>query len=117
MEPEKIKSVMISEAPPENAKDYFYAKNKPFYLETTIQAFRDAGFKVSSMKDVIDQGVYITTAIKCSKTAYSILPETIQNCCLRILEKELALFPKSQNYLAYGKHSNKGDELHCEEKP
>ena len=102
IEPEKIRAVMISEAPPEDSKDYFYAGGKPFYMETTVQAFKDAGFKVASMKDVLEQGVYVTTAIKCAKTGYSILPETIDNCCLRVLEREIDLFPRIKTILLMG---------------
>ena len=102
VEPERIRAVMVSEAPPESASDYFYAQGNPFFLQTTVQAFNDAGFKVSSMKDVLDLGVYITTAIKCAKTAYSISPRIIENCCLRILEKELDLFPKTKSILLMG---------------
>jgi hypothetical protein len=102
IEPEKIKSIMISEAPPEDSRDYFYARSKPFYMETTIQAFKDAGFEVASMKDVLEQGIYITTAIKCAKTAYSILPETVESCCLRILGKEIDLFPGVKTILLMG---------------
>lgn len=93
---------MISEAPPQDASDYFYSRNNPFYLQTTVQAFNDAGFKVTSMKDILGFGVYITTAIKCAKTAYSIDPKTIENCSLRILEKEINLFPNSKALLLMG---------------
>lgn len=102
IEPEKIRTVMISEAPPQNAGDYFYAQNNPFYMQTTVQAFNDAGFNVSSMKDVLDLGVYITTAIKCAKTAYSISQQTVETCCHRILENEIELFPKIQTILLMG---------------
>jgi uracil-DNA glycosylase len=102
VEAEKIRTIMISEAPPENASDYFYSQGNPFYLQTTVQAFNDAGLKVSYIKDVLNLGVYITTAIKCAKTAYAISPETIENCCPRILEKELDLFPKTKNILLMG---------------
>jgi uracil-DNA glycosylase len=102
IEPEKIRTVMISESPPQDSRDYFYAEGNPFYMETTIQAFKDAGLTLSSMKDVLDEGVYITTAIKCTKTAYSILPATVENCCLRILEKEMDLFPKTESILLMG---------------
>jgi len=54
------------------------------------------------MKDVLDQGVYVTTAIKCAKTAYSIQPKTVENCCFRILEKEIALFPRIKAVLLMG---------------
>jgi len=102
IEPEKIKAIMISEAPPEDAGDYFYAKNSPFYTQTTVQAFNDAGVKVASMKDVLDRGVYVTTAIKCAKTAYSILPQSVENCGSRILEKEIDLFPRVKTILLMG---------------
>jgi len=93
---------MISEAPPGNLGDYFYAAKHPFYLETTVQAFNDAGFKVACMKDILNLGVYVTTAIKCGKTAYSIAPKTIDNCSIRILENEINLFPKIKTVLLMG---------------
>jgi len=102
IEAEKIKTIMISEAPPQDAGDYFYAQNNPFYMQTTAQAFNDAGFNVSSMEDVLNLGVYVTTAVKCAKTAYSVSPETIGNCCFRILEKEIDLFPKIKAVLLMG---------------
>jgi uracil-DNA glycosylase len=102
VEPEKTRVVMVSEAPPENSSDYFYAEGNPFYMQTTVQAFNDAGFNVTSMKDVVNLGVYVTTAIKCAKKAYAISPETVENCCSRILEKEIALFPKTKTILLMG---------------
>jgi len=102
IDPEKIRAIMISEAPPEDPRDYFYANNNPSYMETTVQAFKEAGVKVASMKEVLDEGVYVTTAIKCAKTAYAILPETIQNCCFRVLEKEIDLFPRIKTILLMG---------------
>ena len=102
IEPDKIKTLMISEAPPENPGDYFYAAKNPFYLQTTVQAFNDAGFKVASIEDILSLGVYITTAIKCGKTGYAISPKTIDNCSVRILEKEINLFPKAKSILLMG---------------
>lgn len=102
IEPEMIRAIMVSEAPPQDASDYFYAQDKSFFMQTTVQAFNDAGFNVSCMKDILDLGVYVTTAIKCAKTAYSISPETTENCCLRILEKEIGLFPKIETVLLMG---------------
>lgn len=99
---DKIKTFMISEAPPEDLNDYFYAPKNPFYLRTTVQAFNDAGFDVASMQDVLDLGVYVTTAIKCGKTAYSISPETVDNCSVRLLENEMNLFPKTRAILLMG---------------
>jgi uracil-DNA glycosylase len=98
----KIKVMMISEAPPEYLSDYFYAPKNPFFMQTTVQAFNDAGFKVARMEDVLKLGVYVTTAIKCGKTAYSISPGTIDNCSVRILEKEINLFLKTKTILLMG---------------
>ena len=71
-------------------------------MQTTIQAFNDAGFKVASMKDVLDLGVYVTTAIKCGKTAYAISPKTVDNCSIHILESEINIFPKTKAILLMG---------------
>jgi len=86
----KIKIVMISEVPPIDPKDYFYSRGTPFYMETTKQAFSDAGYPINSIKDVLDLGVYITTAVKCAKTGTSISTDTIKECSF-ILEEELKL--------------------------
>ena len=101
IDPEKIKILMIAEAPPNDKADYFYAKGNPFYLQTTLQAFKDAGADVSSMQGVLDLGVYITTAIKCGKTQYAISMETMQNCS-KILEHEIALFPNVKAFILGG---------------
>lgn len=98
---EKARIIMITEAPPNDKADYFYADGNPFYLQTTLQAFRDAGANVSSMQDILDLGVYITTAIKCGKTQYAVSPDTMNNCSV-ILEKEIALFPDIKVFMLMG---------------
>jgi uracil-DNA glycosylase len=98
---ENIKVLMITEAPPNDKADYFYATGNPFYLQTTIQAFKDAGENVASMQDILDLGVYITTAIKCGKTQYAISPETMKNCS-KLLEEEIALFPNVKVFMLMG---------------
>lgn len=95
---EKIRIVMISEVPPENPEDYFYAKGEPYFMETTLQLFKDAGYDVSSIDDIIDLGVYITTAIKCAKIEYSV-PTSVIKTCSEILEKEINLFPNVKAYI------------------
>jgi hypothetical protein len=91
IKPESISMVMISEAAPAAARDYYYAKGEPLFGKTTIEAFNDAGLKVSSVKELVDKGVYFTTAVKCGKTGYGIKAGTINECSV-ILEQELALF-------------------------
>lgn len=92
---------MISEAPPADRDDYFYTGGNPFYLQTTLQAFRDAGTTVSGMQEILDMGVYITTAVKCGKTSYSLSTDTIKNCS-RLLEVEVALFHDIKVFLLMG---------------
>jgi len=98
---DKIKILMITEAPPNEKADYFYADGNPFYLQTTVQAFKDAGADVASMQDILDLGVYITTAIKCGKTQYAISTDTMKNCS-KLLEKEIALFPNVKVFMLMG---------------
>jgi len=99
--PEGISIVMISEAAPEKLSDYYYTDGEPLFAQTTVQAFNDAGAHVASMQDILDMGVYLTTAVKCGKTEYGIKAGTIKECSL-ILEKELDLFPNVQAYLLMG---------------
>ena len=69
-------------------------EGKSHYENTTVQAFNQAGVNVDTIKDILRLGVYLTTAVKCSKTGYGIKASTIKECSL-ILEAELSLFPKN----------------------
>jgi uracil-DNA glycosylase len=99
--PDDISLVMVSEAAPADLGDYYYADGNPLFEQTTVQAFADAGADVSSMQDILDLGVYLTTAVKCGKMGYGIKAATIKECS-RILEQELALFPNVQAFLLMG---------------
>ena len=101
VKPAKVRVVMISEAAPENPADYYYAKGNPLFQQTTVQAFSDAGADVTSIQDILDMGVYLTTAVKCGKTGYGIKASTIEECS-KILEKELALFPDAKVFMLMG---------------
>ena len=101
VKPDAISIVMISEAAPANSEDYYYAKGDSLFQQTTVQAFNDAGASVSSIRDILDLGVYLTTAVKCGKTGYGIKAAPIKECSL-ILEKELALFPDVKVFMLMG---------------
>jgi uracil-DNA glycosylase len=101
IEPHSISVMMISEAAPADPNDYYYAKGSPLFEQTTVQAFNDAGANVSSVQDILDMGVYLTTAVKCGKTGYGIKASTIKECSF-ILEKELALFPNVKVFMLMG---------------
>ena len=53
------------------------------------------------MQDILDLGVYLTTAVKCGKMGYGIETSTIKECS-HILEQELALFPNATVWLLMG---------------
>ena len=99
--PADVRIFMVSEVPPADSADYFYAPGEPFYVQTTVQAFNDAGIAVSGMQDILDLGVYATTAVKCGKTQYAISAQTIRNCS-QLLEREVALFPELRVFLLMG---------------
>ena len=105
--PEKVSMVMVSEASPENAEDYYYAKGTPKYQQTTMQAFQFAGVQVESFSDLLGMGIYFTTAVKCGKTGYGIKAATIKTCSL-ILEEELNIFPDIKAFLLMGDVAIKG---------
>jgi uracil-DNA glycosylase len=99
--PNAISIVMISEAAPADPGDYYYAAGDPLFQQTTVLAFNDAGAEVQSIQDIVDLGVYLTTAVKCGKTGYGIKAATIKECSL-LLEQELALFPNVEVFLLMG---------------
>ncbi len=101
VKPEKISIILIAEAAPPDLGDYYYAKGNPLFAQTTVQAFRDAGAAIASVKDILELGVYLTTAVKCGKMGYGIQTSTIKECS-HLLEQELALFPQVQAYLLMG---------------
>ena len=92
---------MITEAPPIDKAGYLYSAGNPAYLQTLLQVFKDAGNDVSSIQDILDLGVYITTAIKCAKTQYAVSPDTMKNCS-QLLEQEIALFPDIRVFMLMG---------------
>jgi uracil-DNA glycosylase len=101
IDPAAISIVLISEAAPPDPVDHYYAPGDPLFQQTTVQAFREAGADVSSIQDILDLGVYMTTAVKCGKVGYAIKAAPIRECSL-LLERELALFPNVQAYLLMG---------------
>ena len=101
LDPQAISTILISEAAPPNPADYYYAPGNPAYRQTTVLAFNDAGIPVASIQEILELGVYMTTAVKCAKKGYAIQSATIKECSF-ILEDELDLFPNVQAYLLMG---------------
>jgi uracil-DNA glycosylase len=101
LEPDRISIVMISEAAPAVAGDYYYAGGESLFEQTTVQAFSDAGAEVTSIQDIVNLGIYLTTAVKCGKTDYTIKAGPIKECSF-ILERELELFPSVKAWMLMG---------------
>ena len=101
VQPREVSIILISEAAPADPADYYYAQGDPLFQQTTVQAFNDAGASVRSIKEILGLGVYLTTAVKCGKTGYSIKAGAIKECS-HLLEKELALFPNVKALLLMG---------------
>lgn len=90
--PETIYTIMINEVVPPCIEDDFYGRPDAAYMTTTIPLFRKAGIEVSSVQDILNNGIYITNAVKTPKTEYAVSKESIEES-LPYLERELALFP------------------------
>ncbi|MBN2549286.1 MAG: uracil-DNA glycosylase [Anaerolineales bacterium] len=101
IDPERVSIVLISESAPENSADDYYAPGAPLYARTTLLAFADAGVQANSIQDLLEQGIYFTSAVKCGKTGYGIQAKTIEECS-RLLEQEIALFPQVRAFLLMG---------------
>jgi len=101
LDPEKVSIALISEAAPQNPRDYYYMSGEPLFQQTTLLAFQDAGAPVQNFQDILELGVYLTSALKCAKMGYGVKSATIEECS-QLLEKELALFPHVRVYLLMG---------------
>ena len=106
VDPLSIKAIMINEVVPADPYQDFYGQYDADYLKTTIPLFQKAGYNVSSIKDILDLGVYITNAEKIPKTEYTIPREVIE-ANLLFLEKEIALFPNVRVIMLMGDVSKK----------
>lgn len=98
---EQVKVIMISEALPKNLDDYFYINEEAAFFRTTQQALADSGYNINSFDDLNNMGIYLTTAIKCSKKDYLVSATTIKNCSL-VLEKEIEPFHNVKSIMCMG---------------
>ena len=70
-------------------------------MSTTIPMFRKTGIEIGSVQDILNNGIYITNAVKTPKTEYAVSKESIEDS-LPYLEKELALFPNAKVIMLMG---------------
>ncbi|OGO20828.1 MAG: hypothetical protein A2Z14_02545 [Chloroflexi bacterium RBG_16_48_8] len=101
LDPKRVSLLVISEAAPPKAQDFYYAGLDASFEQTTLQAFKTARTKIGSFQELLDLGVYFTTAVKCGKTGYGIKTGTVNECSM-LLQKELDLFTNVKAYLLMG---------------
>lgn len=97
----RVRVVMVYETVAPDPTDDLDAGDDALFARTTLQAFRDAGADVSSLRDLADLGVYATPAVKCLKREARIPAVTVRTCSA-LLEQELALFPDLRAILLMG---------------
>ena len=101
VDPARVRIVMISECAPADPSDGYYAGGDALFARTTVQAFQDAGADVASLDDILDLGVYLTTAVKCGKVGYSIKAAPIK-ACSQLLAREIAPFDQVVAWMLMG---------------
>ena len=112
IEPETIQAIIINEVVPSCPEDDFYGKPDSAYMSTTIPMFRKAGIEIGSVQDILNNGIYITNAVKTPKTEYAVSKESIEDS-LPYLEKELALFPNVKVIMLMGDVAKKAFNMIC----
>ncbi len=101
IDPQAVRLILVSEASPPENRDHYYARGTPLFARTTLQAFADAGLRTESLDDLVQRGLYFTTAVKCGKTRYALARTTIE-ACSSLLDQELGLFPRARVLLLMG---------------
>lgn len=112
IEPETIQAIMINEIVPSCPEEDFYGKPDSAYMSTTIPMFRKAGIEIGSVQDILNNGIYITNAVKTPKSEYAVSKESIEDS-LPYLEKELALFPNVKVIMLMGDVAKKAFNMIC----
>ncbi len=112
IEPETIQTIMINEVVPSCPEEDFYGKQDSAYMSTTIPMFRKAGIEIGSVQDILNNGIYITNAVKTPKSEYAVSKESIEDS-LPYLEKELALFPNVKVIMLMGDVAKKAFNMIC----
>ena len=112
IEPGTIRAIMINEVVPSCPEEDFYGKQDSAYMSTTIPMFRKAGIEIGSVQDILNNGIYITNAVKTPKTEYAVSKESIEDS-LPYLEKELALFPNVKVIMLMGDVAKKAFNMIC----
>jgi uracil-DNA glycosylase len=101
LDPAEIRLIMIAEAPTADDGDHFYGDLDGSFFRKTQAVFAGAGFSISDYVDLTALGVYLTTAIKCSKRDYVVATDTLKRCS-HILQQEIDQFPNVRVIMSKG---------------
>jgi uracil-DNA glycosylase len=94
-EPQKVKLLFVSEAPPLNTRYYFYYENTNDRLRNSLfELLRsDLGYKISSIRDFIAAGFYLLPTVKCpsARNGRNAAPpgKVIKLCAEQHLKREI----------------------------
>lgn len=101
LDPSRIKIMLISETAPSDPRDYYYGPCEALFARTTVRAFQEAGAHISNIQDLLEMGIYLTSAVKCGKYEYAVATSTVTHCSA-LLEREIGLFPNLSVLLLMG---------------
>jgi hypothetical protein len=101
VDPDAVRLMLISETAPTDPRNAYYGTCDALFARTTVQAFQEGGAKASSIQELLQMGIYLTTAVKCGKYDYAVATSTILRCS-SLLEREIALFPNIKAFLLMG---------------
>lgn len=111
LDTDRIRVIMISEVPPHNIDDYFYSRaEQADYMKTTLPLFQNAGVDVEVIDDILELGIYITTAVKAPKHGYTVDSEKLMEH-LPVLEHEMEMFPNVKVIMLMGDVAKKSFNL------
>ena len=97
-----VRAVMINEIVADTPEDDFYGSSShPRYMETALPLFHRAGVEVDSVSDILNLGIYITSAVKLPKETATIETGVVRRF-VPILRQELALFPSLRVIMLMG---------------
>jgi uracil-DNA glycosylase len=104
---DEIKIILISECMPIELKDYYDQKENNPFIRNTNALFKKNGMNMTSFEQYLKNGIYLTTALKCSKREYVVGSKTIEKCSY-VLEEEIKRFKNVKVFLLMGDFAIKG---------
>jgi hypothetical protein len=108
---DKIEMIMINEAMPNNIEHYFYSSNRTAeYALSAISIFQKAGADIKQVTDILNMGIYITSAVKHSKKESVISTDVVKQYSF-LLEEELKLFKNLKVIMLMGDVAKKSVNL------